>query len=214
MRERGREEGQVLPLVALPLVAAGAAVLLIGKVGGAAVARAQARTAADAAALAGALSGRPEAVLVARANGARLVRFQARGDETFVRVELRRAVATARARRTVPPDAFALTGGPLVAARVGLAPALQAALAQAGARLGRAVPITSGYRSRAEQARLYARRATNPFPVARPGFSAHERGLAVDVPRSFVAALLRVARQVGLCQPYPVADPVHFELCR
>jgi hypothetical protein len=50
--------------------------------------------------------------------------------------------------------------------------------------------------------------------VARPGSSAHERGLAIDVPASFVPVLLTVAQDVGLCHPYPVADPVHFELCR
>jgi uncharacterized protein YcbK (DUF882 family) len=95
-----------------------------------------------------------------------------------------------------------------------LAPALQVALGRAEALLGRPVPITSGYRSPADQARLWAQRALNPYPVARPGTSAHERGVAVDVPRSFVPVLLTVAGQAGLCHPYPVADPVHFELCR
>ena len=42
----------------------------------------------------------------------------------------------------------------------------------------------------------------------------HERGLAIDVPRTFVATLRAVAAAVGLCQPLPVSDPVHFELCR
>ena len=88
-----------------------------------------------------------------------------------------------------------------------------AALARARELLGVAVPITSGYRSPEKQAELWAHRASNPFPVARPGQSAHERGMAVDVPLSFVARLLTVARQAGLCRPYPVADPVHFELC-
>jgi hypothetical protein len=91
---------------------------------------------------------------------------------------------------------------------------MAAAIARAGALLGEPVPITSGWRSRAQQAALWARRATNPYPVARPGTSMHERGLAIDVPRSFVAALRSVAAAAGLCQPLPVSDPVHFELCR
>lgn len=41
--------------------------------------------------------------------------------------------------------------------------------------------VTSGYRSAADQARLYANRATNPNPVAPPGKSKHEQGLAADV---------------------------------
>ena len=76
------------------------------------------------------------------------------------------------------------------------------------------VPITSGWRSHAEQQRLYDDRGTNPYPVAAPGTSAHERGRAVDVPRSFVARLAAVAPRVGLCHPWPETDPVHFELCR
>jgi hypothetical protein len=101
-----------------------------------------------------------------------------------------------------------------VPARPGLVPALQLALARAAQLLGRVVPITSGYRSPADQARLWAHRAENPYPVAAPGTSAHERGIAVDVPLAFVPELARVAAQVGLCHPYPVADPVHFELCQ
>jgi hypothetical protein len=222
------QRGQILPLVALFLVALGGATLLIGRLGGAAVARARARTAADAAALAGASSGREAAAELAQANGGRLVGFEARGGQAFVRVVVGRAVATARARRGERAGGGAggfgggsggfgggsggFGGGP--PARRGLSPAHQAALARAGALLGRAVPVTSGYRSPAQQASLYARRGSNPYPVARPGFSAHERGTAVDVPLAFVPALLSVARQVGLCQPYPQADPVHFELCR
>jgi hypothetical protein len=219
---REREAGQILPLVALLMVAAGAGALLLGRLGGAAVQRARAQTAADAAALAGALDGREAAASVALDNGARLVRFEARGAQAFVRVEVGAAGATARARRgssTRSPSSSGAAGmlprwvGATAPARPGLAPALQLALARATALLGRPVPVTSGYRSPAEQARLYAHRAENPYPVAPPGTSAHERGLAIDVPPAFVPELLQVAGQVGLCHPYPVADPVHFELC-
>jgi D-alanyl-D-alanine carboxypeptidase/Putative Flp pilus-assembly TadE/G-like len=202
-----RERGQVLPLVALLLAGMGAAVLGIGRLGGAAVERAQARTAADMAALAGAVGGRVEAAALAAANGARLVEFQERGDQAWARVELGQATASARARRSS-------SGGGAGPGAGGLVPELQAALAQAGELLGRPVPVTSGYRSPAEQAALWARRDVNPYPVAAPGTSQHERGRAVDVPRSFVALLLAVAGRVGLCHPYPESDPVHFELCR
>ena len=96
----------------------------------------------------------------------------------------------------------------------GLTPEMAAAVARAGALLGESVPISSGWRSRAQQAALWAGRHTNPYPVARPGTSMHERGLAIDVPRAFVATLRTVAAAAGLCQPLPVSDPVHFELCR
>ena len=42
------------------------------------------------------------------------------------------------------------------------------------------VQVTSVYRSIADQARLYARRASNPYPVAKPGNSAHNWGMAWD----------------------------------
>ena len=96
----------------------------------------------------------------------------------------------------------------------GLTPDMVAAVTRAGALLGEPVPISSGWRSRAQQAALWARRRTNPYPVARPGTSMHERGLAIDVPRAFVARLRLVATAAGLCQPLPSTDPVHFELCR
>jgi LAS superfamily LD-carboxypeptidase LdcB len=89
-----------------------------------------------------------------------------------------------------------------------------AALARAEQLLGQAVPITSGYRSPAKQRALWENRASNPYPVAAPGTSMHERGLAVDVPLTFVPRLERVAASAGLCHPFPQADPVHFEVCR
>ncbi|MBW3669761.1 MAG: M15 family metallopeptidase [Actinobacteria bacterium] len=197
------EAGQTLPLVAMVLAAVAAGALWVGRLGAAAGLRARAAAAADMAALAGAVGERADAEAVARANGARLVRFERVAGDTRVRVAVGRASATARAR-PVP-------GGR--ASTAGLAPGMRAALRRAEQLLGRAVPITSGRRSPAEQAALWARRAVNPFPVARPGTSKHEHGLAVDVPSSFVPTLLRVAADAGLCRPYPVADPVHFELC-
>jgi hypothetical protein len=94
MRRDGR--GSLTPLLAVIVLAAGGAVLLIGRLGGAAVARAKARTAADAAALAGAAEGRPAAEAVAAANGGRLVEYRSSGLVTSVVV----AVGPARARAT------------------------------------------------------------------------------------------------------------------
>jgi len=88
------------------------------------------------------------------------------------------------------------------------------AIAEAERLLGEPVPIVSGYRSRSEQQALWDARHSNPYPVATPGSSNHERGVAIDIPSSFVDRLRQVAALVGLCQPLPVADPVHFEMCR
>lgn len=199
MRCRCGEGGQVLPVFALVLFLAAGACVVVARIGAAAAARAQASATADMSALAGAVDGRGAAVAVASANGGRVARFERVGGDVRVGVEVGPAVASARAR---------LDGGV-----GGLAPAMRAAVARAEQLLGRPVPITSGRRSSAEQAALWARREHNPFPVARPGTSKHELGLAIDVPSSFVPTLLRVGRAAGLCRPYPVADPVHFELC-
>jgi len=194
------QSGQTLPFVALMLVGLGVVSLLVGKLGGAAVTRARAVAAADTAALAGAVGGRSDAEAVARANGGRMLGFDRVGDDARVRVGVGSAEASARGRPVRPEG-----GG-------GLAPALRAAVARAEQVLGRPIPITSGRRSMAEQAVLWANRLRNPFPVAPPGRSKHEHGLAIDVPTSFLPTLVPVARQAGLCRPYP-DDPVHFELC-
>ena len=107
-----RERGQVLPLVAVVLVLAGAAMWFVGRVSGAAVDRARARTAADAAALAGAAEGEEAARSVAEANGGRLVRFAREGTDVVVRVEVGEASAPARARREgVQPGMAAIGQG-------------------------------------------------------------------------------------------------------
>jgi len=67
-----------------------------------------------------------------------------------------------------------------------------------------------GLRTRAQQEALWAGRAAHPYPVAPPGSSQHERGLAVDV--SEPDALVVESLRIGLCRPY-ANDPVHLELC-
>jgi hypothetical protein len=100
VRFRVAERGQVLPLVAAVLVLAGALTLVVARLSGAAVDRARARTAADAAALAGAAEGEVAARSVAAANGGDLVSYRPIGrSDVEVVVRLARATATARARR-------------------------------------------------------------------------------------------------------------------
>jgi hypothetical protein len=205
-----REGGQALLLALLLLVVVAGGGLALVALGGRADDVARARTAADAAALAGAVDGRAVAEQVASANGARVVAFEQHGGEAQVTVRLADVEATARARddRWVPQ---ASGGGG--ASTTGLDPRLAAALARAEQLLGEPVPITSGWRSPADQQRLWDQRGSNPYPVAPPGTSKHEQGLAVDVPRAFVPRLRGVAAAAGLCFPLPTTDPVHFEIC-
>jgi uncharacterized membrane protein len=98
MRARG-DHGQLAPLYAVIVLVAGGAMLLLVHLGVLAVHRAHARTAADAAALAGAAEGHAAADEVARANGAVLESFIAMGSDVEVRVRVGSTHATARARR-------------------------------------------------------------------------------------------------------------------
>ena len=205
------ERGSTLPFMVLAIGLAGVIVVLLGRVGGAATSRAGARNAADAAALAGAAAGRSAADALAKANGAALVSYKETGNDTEVRVRVGLAEATGRARRT--GDRYVQGSGGTGTTK-GLAPAMRAALARAEQILGHPVPITSGFRSTEAQAALYANRAANPYPVAAPGSSMHERGLAIDVPADFVPRLLEIAPRTGLCQPSPADDPIPFEVCR
>ena len=202
------DRGQALPLVVLFIFLAVGASLLLAVAGRVAADRAQARTAADAAALAAAGADPETAVDLATRNGGWMPNVHDQGDGTHrVTLAVGDVVAAATARRIDPPPVQG-TGS-----RAGLAPAMLAALARADQLLGRTVPITSGYRSIEHQQRLWDQRHSNPYPVARPGHSRHQSGLAVDVPSSFVPTLLTVARDAGLCRPLPVSDPIHFELC-
>ncbi len=98
MRARG-EAGQLLPLYALVVLVACGALVLVAHLGQLAHRRAQARTAADAAALAGVAGGRDEADRVADANGAVLEGFVSNDGEVTVRVQVGGTHAIARAQR-------------------------------------------------------------------------------------------------------------------
>lgn len=205
MPHRSAERGQAVPLLLVVLLLAVLAAVVVAEVGAATIERAEAQVAADAAALAGAVGGRAEAERAADANGAEVTGWRDVGDVVVVEVRYRRARATAAAEATAPP----VTGGD----RAGLAPIVLAALARAEDLLGAPVPVVSGRRSAAEQQALWEDRASNPYPVAPPGTSLHERGLAVDVPLALAPVLAAAAPRTGLCQPLPQTDPVHFEPC-
>jgi hypothetical protein len=91
------ELGQAIPLV-IGVVAV-MALLLIGVawLSTSVIDAASARTAADAAALAGAVDGRSAASRLAADNGAELVAFQHIGDDVVVTVRVGRATVSARA---------------------------------------------------------------------------------------------------------------------
>jgi LAS superfamily LD-carboxypeptidase LdcB len=72
--------------------------------------------------------------------------------------------------------------------------------------------LSSGVRSTADQARLYADRANNPNPVAVPGTSRHERGLAIDI-GGMTPDQRAMLPQYGLAQPV-ANDPPHVELAQ
>ena len=215
----GDDSGQSTMLVAAVFALAVLAMVALGPVGRALGQRTQARTAADAAALAGAAEGEEAAEQLASDNGGRLLEYRRDDDgEVVVRVAVGDVDAWARAhgRRVPPPRPAGSAGagaGVGSGSRDGLAPAMLAALARADELLGHPVPIASGLRTREQQQALWDRRHDNPYPVARPGTSDHESGLAVDVPRGAVDELLGVAEAAGLCQPLPRTDPVHFVVC-
>jgi hypothetical protein len=207
MSGNDRERGQALPLLLLAVLLAGGTMLVLTRLGAVATHDARARTAADATALAAAAEGPAAAERVATANGGRVLTVEELGADVRVEVAVGERTATAQARAEQPPP---MAGAPTT----GLVPEMIAAIRRAEALLGRPIPITSGWRSRADQERLWEHRATNPYPVARPGTSNHERGIAIDVPRWFVPQLRGVAAAAGLCFPLPASDPIHFELCR
>ncbi|MBR0901205.1 M15 family metallopeptidase [Bradyrhizobium liaoningense] len=72
--------------------------------------------------------------------------------------------------------------------------------------------LSSGVRTTQKQAQLYANRGSNPNPVAPPGTSLHERGMAADI-AGMTPAQRAMLPQYGLAQPV-ANDPVHVELAR
>jgi len=94
-----------------------------------------------------------------------------------------------------------------------LRPAAEALL-QLAQESGVRVYINSVRRSRAQQAKLYARylRGQNPYPVAPPGTSLHELGLAFDISTypDVLPQLGAIWRSWG--GRWSPADRVHFSV--
>jgi hypothetical protein len=95
----------------------------------------------------------------------------------------------------------------------GLSPDLADRLEQAKAaylkQYGKPMPITSGFRTKEEQQRLFDQRKNNPNLVAQPGTSLHETGNAVDIGTTVSEAFLN---QFGIHRPLGKKDPVHAVL--
>jgi zinc D-Ala-D-Ala carboxypeptidase len=126
---------------------------------------------------------------------------------------------SSRPAATPPPSGVAPTG---TGDASHLDPALRHAFAVArhdAAAQGIEMSITSGWRSHAEQATLFAAairkygsRAAASHWVLPPGESAHERGAAIDVgPAAGAAWLDEHGVHYGLCRRY-LNEPWHFEL--
>jgi hypothetical protein len=95
----------------------------------------------------------------------------------------------------------------------GLSPDLADRLEQAKAaylkQYGKPMPITSGFRTKEQQQRLFDERKNNPNLVAAPGTSLHETGNAVDIGTTVPEAFLN---QFGIHRPLGTKDPVHAVL--
>lgn len=98
-RGLGRDDGQAVPLIAALAVIAGVLVLGLAALGADVVDAGRARSAADAAALAGVHGGRAAADALAGRNGATLTTWRRVGDDVVVTVRVGDATATARATR-------------------------------------------------------------------------------------------------------------------
>jgi hypothetical protein len=73
---------------------------------------------------------------------------------------------------------------------------------------GKAIPLTSSYRSYSEQAALYA---SKPDIAAPPGSSLHERGLAIDVNTgSLNSSVADCLKRAGFFQGSTFGEPWHF----
>ena len=91
------DRGQAVPLLLVAAAVGTLAIIGIADLAAGALDAARARTAADAAALAGALDGEAGAVRLAHANGAQVVSFGRDGDQVLVVVKAGGATARARA---------------------------------------------------------------------------------------------------------------------
>ena len=97
MHRGSGDRGQAVPLVIAVVAVVAVGALALGRLAVGAVDGARARTAADAAALAGAVEGRRAAAVAAGDNDGTLIAFDTIGDDVVVKVRVGTAVASARA---------------------------------------------------------------------------------------------------------------------
>lgn len=97
MKLRLEERGQATPLLIAVVGLIVVVFCLVAKVGSAVVGTSAVQTAADAAALAGATSGKAAAIKTAEANGARLQYYLEQGETVLVEVKSGDFKATAKA---------------------------------------------------------------------------------------------------------------------
>jgi len=94
---------------------------------------------------------------------------------------------------------------------------LIAAVARNMPRINRALGfnsrVTSTYRTRAQQAKLYADyiAGRSSLPANQPGYSLHERGLAIDIVTEDLRELVGFMEYLGFKWAGP-KDKVHFYL--
>lgn len=120
-------------------------------------------------------------------------------------------------RNNMPLSNHRTSGGECTSSRIwhqGLNNNLVAAIQRAELHLGRDVPMVTALRTYEEQTCLYNKYVGTSQPVAAPGTSNHNRGLAVDVDRSWISTANNraVLRQYKLCETV-ANDPGHVELC-
>jgi len=86
-------------------------------------------------------------------------------------------------------------------------------LPRVASKYGFQVRITSGYRSKQTQARLYNDYISgrSQYPASPPGMSAHNFGMALDIISTNTEALVNMLTQAGLQWAGP-KDPIHFQL--
>jgi hypothetical protein len=110
-------------------------------------------------------------------------------------------------------------GGSLKGDTGGLNSDLQKRLMAASEVYGKPLTVNSGYRSSADQQRLYDEsvragrpgKGPNGMPIAKPGSSSHEKGMAVDIQEYKDPKAVAALRSQGLIQTVS-GDPVHFEV--
>ena len=95
-----RESGQALPILLVVVALAAVSIVAVAEFGVRLVHEARAQAAADAAALAGVMSGEQAALSVAARNGALLVSFRTDGSLVTVVVAIGPVTAVARASRS------------------------------------------------------------------------------------------------------------------